>query len=153
MNAAHVHLAINHLPVIGIFFGLVALAAAALRGSEELKRLALLLLVVVGLFSLPAYFSGRSAEEIVEALPGVESDRIEEHEDAGLMAAIGAGLLGLVAAGALWVFRLPRRLPGWVVGTALVLALVVGGLMARTADLGGEIRHQEIRGEPGPSHS
>lgn len=145
MNAAHVHLAINHVPVVGIVFGLLALAGGALWGSEEIKRFALLSFVVVGLVCVPAYFSGKEAEEIVEDLPGVEHERIEEHEEAGRWAAIVGGALGMAAAILLWLFRSPRRLPAWAVGIALVLSLVVAGVMARTATLGGEIRHEEIR--------
>jgi hypothetical protein len=145
MNAAQVHLALNHVPVVGIWFGLLVLALALLRASEELKRAALVLFAVVGLASVPAYFSGGQAEEIVEHLSGVEHDRIEEHEEAGRFAAIAAGVLALLAAALLWMFRSPRQLPGWAVGIALVLSLAVGAALARTAMLGGEIRHEEIR--------
>jgi uncharacterized membrane protein len=145
MNAAYVHLALNHFPVVGIWFGLLVLALALLRASEELKRAALVLFAVVGLASVPTYFSGGQAEEIVEHLPGVEHDRIEEHEEAGRMAAIAAGVLALLAAALLWTFRAPRRLPGWAIAITLVLSLAVSAAMARTATLGGEIRHEEIR--------
>lgn len=38
MNWAHVHLSLNHLPVVGTFFGVLLLLLALLRKSEELKR-------------------------------------------------------------------------------------------------------------------
>ena len=145
MTAAHIHLALNHVPVVGIWFGILALLLALRRGSGELKRFALVVFAVVGLASVPAYFSGQEAEEIVETLPGVEHDRIEEHEESGRIAAIAAGVLGLLAVALLWSFRSPRSLPGWAVGTTLVLSLVVAAALARTALLGGEIRHEEIR--------
>ena len=145
MSAAYIHIALNHVPVVGVWFGLLVLALALLWASEELKRAALVLFAVVGLASVPAYFSGEQAEDIVEHLPGVEHDRIEEHEDAGRFAAIAAGVLALLAAALLWAFRAPRRLPGWAVGIALVLSLAVAAAMVRTATLGGEIRHEEIR--------
>jgi uncharacterized membrane protein len=145
MNAAHLHLALNHVPVVGIWFALLVLVLALLRASEELKRAALILFAAVGLASVPAYFSGQEAEEIVEHLPGVEHDRIEEHEESGRWAAILGGALALLAAALLWRFRAPHPLPGWAVGVPLLLALIVGAVMARTATLGGEIRHEEIR--------
>jgi len=40
-----------------------------------------------------------------------------------------------------------QTLPNWAVITSLVLALVTFLLMARTANLGGQLRHPEIRGE------
>ena len=145
MNAAHVHLAVNHLPVVGMVAALLVLALAALRKSEELKRLALIFLVAVGVTCGPTYFSGQEAEEVVEHLPGVEHDRIEEHEDAGRWAAITGGLQGLLAALLLWVFRAPRSLPSWTLAAGLISSLLVALVMARTATLGGEIRHPEIR--------
>lgn len=145
MNAAYVHIALNHIPVIGTFFGLLVLVIAALRASEEMKRLGLLIFVLVGVVTVPAYLSGKAAEEVVEGLPGVEEERIETHEDAGLPAAIAAWVLGALALVGLWAFRPPSALPAWLVAGALLLSLAVGGLMARAADLGGEIRHQEIR--------
>jgi uncharacterized membrane protein len=145
MNAAHIHLAINHVPVVGVLLGLLAFVVGLLWRSEDVKRLGLVLFVVVGLASVPAYFSGQQAEEIVEELPGVEHDRIEEHEEAGLWAVSVGGALGLLAAFLLVSFRTPRVLPGWSVAAVLLLALVVAGTMARTATLGGELRHQEIR--------
>jgi hypothetical protein len=145
MTAAHLHLALNHVPVVGIWFGILALVLALPRASGELKRFALIIFAVVGLASVPAYFSGQEAEEIVETLPGVEHDRIEEHEESGRLAAIAAGVLGLLAVGLLWTFRSPRSLPGWAVGITLVLSLVVAAALARTSLLGGEIRHEEVR--------
>jgi len=40
-----------------------------------------------------------------------------------------------------------QTLPNWAVITSLVLALVTFLLMARTANLGGQLRHPKIRGE------
>jgi hypothetical protein len=145
MNAAQVHLALNHVPVVGVWFGILALVLALQRASGELKRFALVVFAVVGLASVPAYFSGQQAEEIVEELPGVEHDRIEEHEEAGRLASIAAGVLGLLAVGLLWAYRSPRSLPGWAVGITLVLSLLVAAALARTSLLGGEIRHEEVR--------
>jgi hypothetical protein len=62
-----------------------------------------------------------------------------------LWALIAGGVLGLLSAVLLGGFRAPRVLPGWSVAAVLLLALVVAGTMARTATLGGELRHQEIR--------
>lgn len=61
MNAAHLHLALNHLPVVGSFFALLLLAWGMFRRSEEIKRTALLGVVVVTAFCFPGYFSGDSA--------------------------------------------------------------------------------------------
>ena len=45
----------------------------------------------------------------------------------------------------LWQFRRLARVPNWNLAVILVLTLVTFGLMARAANIGGEIRHAEIR--------
>jgi uncharacterized membrane protein len=49
------------------------------------------------------------------------------------------GLIGLVAA------VRGRPVPAKITSTALVLSLATTALMARTANLGGQIHHEEIR--------
>src|ERR1700722_2323526 len=59
-------------------------------------------------------------------------------------------LTGAFAWLALWQFRRLARIPSWNLGVILVLTLVSLGLMVRASNLGGEIRHAEIRGSPEP---
>jgi asparagine N-glycosylation enzyme membrane subunit Stt3 len=58
MNWAHIHLSLNHLPVVGTFFGVLLLLLALLRKSEELKRVSLGVFVLTALLALPVYFTG-----------------------------------------------------------------------------------------------
>jgi hypothetical protein len=147
MNWAHVHLMLNHLPVIGSIFGLLLLLFALLRKSEELKRVSFGVFVLTALLALPVYFTGEPASEIVEHLPGVAESLIEEHEDAALFALLTAGATGVVALTGLILFRRAERLPGRIVGAVLVLSLATSGLMGWTANRGGRIRHTEIRSD------
>jgi hypothetical protein len=145
MNWAYVHLALNHLPVIGAIFGVLLLLLALVRKSEELKRVSLGVFVITALLALPVYFTGEPAEEVVEHLPGVAEPLIERHENAALFALLMAGGAGVVALAGLILFRRTEKLPGWIVAATLVLSLVTSGLMGWTANLGGQIRHTEIR--------
>ncbi|HSH17445.1 MAG TPA: hypothetical protein VLD18_15505 [Verrucomicrobiae bacterium] len=148
MNTAHLHLVFNHFPVIGTLFGLALLAWGHWRKSEELKRVSLGALVIVTLLSIPAYLTGEPAEDAVENLPGVTHHVIEEHEEAAQVAFTAQILLGAGALAGLLVFRRQRTVPAWFGGSATLLALIVFLLMARTANLGGEVRHTEIRSGP-----
>ena len=145
MSAPYVHLLLNHVPVLGTIFGLLLLSLGALRQSEEMKRLSLLVFALMGLSVAPVYMSGERAEEVVEDLPGVLESVIEEHEDSATVSAIGAGLLGALSLWGLWAFRGQRSLPGRLTTSVLVVSLAVAVLMARTAQLGGRIVHQEVR--------
>lgn len=147
MNSAHVHLLLNHLPVLGTGFGILLLAFAWLRKSEELKRVSLGIFILAAVSAVPAYLTGEPAEEIIEQLPGVSEAIIEQHENAALLALIAAAVTGIVSLIGLFFARRAEKLPAWVVLTPLVLALATGGLMARTASFGGQIRHTEIRAD------
>ncbi len=147
MNGAHLHLLLNHLPVLGTAFGLLLLLFALLRKSDEIKRVSLGVFVFTALSAGAAYLTGEPAEEAVEKLPGVAEALIGQHEDAALIALVVAGVTGGVALLGLILFRRAEKLPVWVVAAALVLALATGGLMARAANLGGQIRHPEIRAD------
>jgi uncharacterized membrane protein len=147
MNWAHVHLLLNHIPVLGTVFGTLLLVFGMAKKNEEIKRVSLGVFVIIAVATLPVYFTGEPTEEIVEHLPGVAEPIIEEHEEAALVSLIAVGILGILALIVLWRSRHADTLPKGYVTLALILAIVVSALMAWTADLGGKIRHSEIRSE------
>lgn len=151
MNGVYLHLLLNHLPVIGTIFGLLLLLFALLRQSEEGKRIALGVFVFAALAAVPTYLTGEPAEEVAESLPGVTKAFIESHEEAALFALIAIGLTGLVSLVGLWLARRAEKLPPWMVVAPLALALIASGLLSWTANLGGQIRHTEIRQDFNPS--
>src|SRR5688572_18632246 len=146
MNAAYAHLTLNHIPVLGVPFGLALLAAAVFWRNETLRRAGWVTLVIVALVAIPVYFSGEGAEEIVEHEPGVSHDTIEEHEEIALVAVIGMEVLGALALAGLLLSRRAAGAPPWMGIGSLVLALVVAGLMGLTAYRGGKINHPEAHG-------
>ena len=145
MNTAHLHLMLNHIPVLGTFIGLALLSFAFWKHSEESKRTALGLLVFTALLAVPAFLTGEPAESMVKGLPGVSQTIIEKHEEATQGALIALCVLGGVAlAGLVW-YRRSQLIPSWFGSVVLAGSLAVGGWMAWTASLGGQIRHTEIR--------
>lgn len=144
MSPVHMHLLLNHVPVVGILFVILVLAAALRKGNSDIARLGLLMMVVIAAVSAAVYFTGEPAEEAVEAIAGVSETAIHDHEEAAEVAFIATLVAGVAALSLLWLYR-RRELPHWAPGTALVMALLVTGLMTWTANLGGQIRHSEIR--------
>ena len=154
MNPAHLHLVTNHIPVIGSYAALLVLAWGLARKSDEVVRVGLLGFVVVGLAAAGVQLTGEGAEEVVERLATVTHDSIEEHEEAALFSTIVLGVAG--ALGLLALFLSHRR---GGPARALTLATLVAGalgaaVVTRTAVLGGQINHPEIRqgaaaGQPG----
>ena len=145
MNWAHIHLALNHIPVLGTMFGLSLLGYAMLRRNDVLKKAACNLFVAVALLALPVYFTGEPAEEVVESAAGISKSAIDAHEQSALISLVGVELLGVVGLIGLVAVRRGRPVSAKVTGTALALSLATAALMARTANLGGQIHHEEIR--------
>lgn len=145
MNAAHIHLMINHAPVMGALGALALLFWALFRRSLELQRTALLAWVVVALATIPAYVSGGYAEDIVQDMPGVSLGRISSHDDAAGWALAMIALTGAWALFGLWRFRRSVSLPRWFVAVLVLLGVLSVLTVARTANLGGQIRHEEAR--------
>lgn len=145
MNWAHMHLMLNHVPVLGTVFGLVLLAWATIRRSDAVHRVALGTLVGVAILALPAYFTGEPAEEVAERAAGVAKAAIESHEAAAAIALVGVEIVGLLALAGLYRARRGATPSVALARAVLVAAVITGGLMAWTANLGGQIQHAEIR--------
>jgi len=150
LDPVHAHLMLSHVPVLGVGFGLALVAFALATGRQETLRVGLAVLALAGIAAVVVYLSGEAAEEIAEELARISEAAIEAHEEAGVIAAWAAGLLGAAALAGLWAFR-SRPAAGWYKGSMLVAALAVSGLMAWTANLGGRIGHPEIGGAAVPS--
>jgi hypothetical protein len=151
MNGVHMHLLLNHLPVIGSLFAILMLVWALFRRNTEVARAALGLFVITAITGLAAYFTGEPAEHAAEEIAGVSRSAIHAHEESAELATVLLSGYGIFALGALFFLRrsaaeFPRKL----VSLALVLALVPAGAMARTANEGGKIRHPEITGVGAP---
>ena len=147
MDAVHVHLALNHVPVVGLGFALLTLIAGLARGDERIQRLGLAFLVVIGVTAFAVRLTGEGAEEAVENLPGVTETVIGRHEQAANLAAVFVSALGLVALAGVLAWR--RGAPRWFHAGMLALVIAGGAMMAYAANLGGQIRHTEIRGAVG----
>ncbi|MHB1081326.1 MAG: hypothetical protein ACYC67_18155 [Prosthecobacter sp.] len=145
MTLTHLHLALNHAPVIGTAFGLGLLAFGIWRKSTELKKAALGVFVLAALVAVPVYLTGEPAEDGVEGLPGVSETIIEQHEEAAGVAFASSGVLGVIALIGLLALRQGKAVPAWFAGLMVVASLTVSSLMAWTANMGGQVRHTEIR--------
>jgi len=144
-NWAHLHLMVNHLPLFAAIAGLLLLASGLAKGNPALLRAGLVACVLAGVGTYASTFSGHRAEDWAQGMPGVTEEVISEHEEAAEQSQYAAYPLGIVALFTL--FRPKRSLQI----LALVLALATTAAMVRVAELGGQVRHTEIRaGAPVP---
>jgi len=144
MNDAHLHIAINHLPMIIPMIGLLVMIGGLLTKSEIVKRVAFCLFILGAITALPANATGEGAEEIVEKL-GISHDIIHEHEEKAETFALimyGLGLLSLVG---LWANLKQKGFAGIVTLVVTAFSVVTLYFAQQTGNSGGEIRHTEIR--------
>src|SRR5581483_4501437 len=97
MGAAHWHLLLTHVPVVGAVFGFMLLVVAVLTANQAIRRLSLGALELVALLALPTYFTGEPAEEAVERLPGVSEPIIDRHQTAATASFAAVEVLGGLA--------------------------------------------------------
>src|SRR6202142_3477362 len=144
MNLAHVHLLLNHFPVIGTMIGIGLFVVSLLGKSEHLQQASLVIFLGIALITIPTYQSGNAAQHAIKNLPGISADLMEAHNDAALLAFIFMEITGAVAWFGLWQYRRTTRVGRGTLAFVMLLSLITLGLMSNAANIGGLIRHPEI---------
>ncbi len=144
ITAAHIHLALCHVPIMAILFGLGWLAFGVWRGSRDIQKAALVMFVVAAVLAVPLYLTGGTASGVVKGLPEFSDHILEQHQAAAGVTLASCIVLGILALAGL-VFFHGKTVANWFGILLLAGALMVGGLVTWTANLGGQIRHSEIR--------
>ena len=145
MNFPHIHLLLNHFPVIGTIIGLGLFLVGLSDEHQQMRRAALILFAVLAFVTIPVFISGVGAQVVLRKA-AVSNVMIQRHEGAAMLALAFMEMTGAAALAGLWEsYRISR--PTRVNSAAvLLLSVVTVGLMARTGNTGGDIRHPEIGG-------
>ena len=148
MNFAHLHLLLNHFPIIGTLVGLGLFLISLVGENEDLRRASLIIFAAMALLSIPTFFSGTGAQGAIKKLPGVSEVLIERHQGAAMLAIVFMEITGALSVVALWK---PQGTPrparwNWSLSAVLLFSMLTTGLMARVGTTGGDIRHPEIAG-------
>jgi hypothetical protein len=144
MNAAFVHLTVNHIPVIGIPVGTLLLVWGLARRSQDLSRAALVIWIGVVLCSFVAWKSGGSAGHLIRGWPGIERRTVHEHAEAADWAVRSATVLGILSLVGLWLTRNSKAVPKAMSALLILGGFGLSGWFAYVSHLGGLIRHPEI---------
>jgi uncharacterized membrane protein len=145
MNNAHIHLIVNHLPIVGLLIGTLILIAGLILRKPDVKFTALWVYVFSAITAFLAFQSGERAEEVIEHLPGISESLIHTHEEYAetfLLLSIGLGVLSILTIVALWR---KVKYSSLLIFLCLAVALATGVSAKYTGTSGGEIRHDEIR--------
>jgi uncharacterized membrane protein len=145
MDLTHLHLLLNHFPIIGTIIGIGIMLWGLIKKEYNIQKTVLGLWVILTLLTFPVMKTGEEAEETIENIPGISEQIMHEHEEAAefaLWMMVGLGLLSLAALLMGQKNNLGKKLPV----VAFIFSLAVFGAMARTGYLGGQIRHTELQG-------
>jgi uncharacterized membrane protein len=144
MNDAHLHLIVNHFPIIGTIIGTGILLVGIFKKNSTIKNVAYLLFIFMAIFAFASMYTGEGAEEFIEDLPTVEHKIIHEHEEMAEKLAMSLYLLGLISVAGLYTTIKKNYNSKLVSFLALVVAVVSVILAKDTGTTGGQIRHPEI---------
>jgi uncharacterized membrane protein len=146
MNGAELHLAINHLPLILPFAGVLLLVGGMIFKSEILKRATYCLFILSAITAAASFGTGEDAEEVLEKTPFFDEHLIHEHEEKAELFALLMYGLGAISLAGLWVNWKQKSFSDLISYLALALGLICLFIGTQVGTSGGEIRHTEIRG-------
>jgi len=157
MEFEHLHVMVNHVPLLGLVFVCVPLAYALIANDRHMLLMSLGVIIALAVSARVTMWTGEEATERFEHGPVKQHidehglKWIGEHEYRAERAAFTTYLLGVLAIGgyvALW------KRPNWlraIAGSMLVLCLLNFLLYAWCADAGGKVRHAEFRDPSQPA--
>jgi len=101
--------------------------------------------VLLAIMTVPVFLTGEGAEKVVKNLPGVTEAFIGRHEEMAELSLVLIEALGIASCAGLIFFRRSATIPKWFLALVLVLSISAAAVVGLTANLGGQIRHTEIR--------
>jgi uncharacterized membrane protein len=144
MLPVEAHLFLNHVPLVGLVFGLVFFVAGLKRSSDAARRAGLRIFVAMGILVLPVAGSGLVSANVLADAAWLDSDAVSRHQLAGILTLVV--LVGLGGLSGVMLFG-SRNTPASSARANLVVTLLaIAGLCACawTAYLGGALRHSEL---------
>jgi len=147
MDSTHLHLLLNHFPTIGFIVALGFYVVSLIAKSDHLKQASLVLMVGIALITIPTYVTGNAAWDRISTMDEMQQTSAETHEGAAFLAMACIEITGALAWLALWSLRRTGAVSAATNAVILLFAAVSLALVAGAANLGGEIRHTEIRPE------
>lgn len=145
MDWVKVHLALNHVSVIGLPFLLLLLTWGVVWRSDPIKRLGVGWIALFAVVSIALKFTGDfAAEQAGQKLEPIRA-YVNAHEKSADQAATAVFVAGLAAAVGVYASRRGRAMPKLSLALIMITTLLSCILLARTAHVGGQISHPELR--------
>ena len=140
-DAAHLHLMVNHFPVVLSIVGMASLAVGAVTRRDFYWRAGLILMVLAAIAAGVAILTGESASDEIRQRAFVVRGTIGAHSSAAYAALWALLVAGVISGYARWSARAREvmALPAWLRELVLLLALVGASLVSYAAYRGGII--------------
>jgi uncharacterized membrane protein len=145
MDATHLHLILTHFPIVGTIIGIGILAYGQFFKNLEIQKVALVIFVLMALLTIPVFLTGEESGEAVENMVGISEQLIENHEELAEKAIWLMGLLAVLSLISLFAILKKISFSKALTLITLIVSIVTFGLFAQVGNLGGQIRHSEIR--------
>lgn len=144
-SIAHIHLLVNHFPIIGSIFVLILFLIALIFRQGFLQKLSLWFLAGIALSTALAYVSGDGTKRAIQVLPEVSDTMITAHEQAARYGLVMMFIAGIVSVGGILLYSKRPRLPLYLRITVLLILFISVAVLTYVGFLGGQIMHPEIR--------
>ncbi|RYG28276.1 MAG: hypothetical protein EOO01_40005 [Chitinophagaceae bacterium] len=144
MSQTHIHLILNHFPIVGSLIGTLLLLWGLISKNIQLQKAASIVLVIMSVLAIPVFLTGEAAEETVENIAGVSEALIESHEDSAKISIwfmVASGITGLFALFMYWRKNLIYK---HLFAATFFVSILAFGTIAWTGYTGGQIRHTEL---------
>jgi hypothetical protein len=142
---AHVHLAVNDIPINGFSFTAIFYVAALTNSSKDSWAKASMLTLAVSFLGLVlAFFSGDPALKVIDGQSRTSGRAFTQHHIRGLFA-VGFALIMIVLATIAVVKARRAGGPRNFLIVVLIITILSAGALAWTGRAGGRINHYELQ--------
>lgn len=143
MNDAHLHLLINHFPIVGTIFGFGILLVGIIINNKPVQNTAHIIFIICMILGKISMFTGEKAENIVENL-GISKNFIHTHEEQAetyMKMAYALGIISFISLLANVRNHPKSKLFSFLTMTLAIVTIILSKSVGAS---GGEIRHTEI---------
>src|SRR5487761_1199868 len=113
VNLAHLHLLINHFPVLGTMIGLGLFLCSFVGKNQDLRRAAYIIFAAMALIAIPTFESGIAAARMIAGRPGISDSLVQRHEGSAMLSIWFMLITGALALVGLWKLYRRSEFPRW----------------------------------------
>mgnify|MGYP001546064970 CR=1 FL=1 len=143
MNPTHVHLMLNHFPIIGTLIGSAIMLFGIVKQQNSSRAIGAFIVIIMAIIAIPVMLTGDPAEESIKHLTGISKSLIHDHEEAAEKAFWMMEIAGAFSLITLILYKNKPALASKAFWIAFAFSAITFFTMVWAGNLGGKIRHPE----------